>query len=95
MQPEFINVSPEAETEIIIRRRADIVAETQQEHGSGGYSRDQKRALWWIVGIISAALVSATVRHEVMLSLVVQSQSDTKEAVHEIRDDIKAMRGGK
>jgi len=85
------HVNGQIDTDIIIR--SHDMSGAQEEHGSGGYSRDQKRALWWIVGLIAAALVSATVRHEVMLSLVVQSQSDTKDVIHEIRDDIKAIRG--
>ena len=59
MQPEFENVRPEDETDIIIRKpREGQVAQTEQGHGSGGYRMDQRDLLKWILATATIGTVS-------------------------------------
>lgn len=76
------DIDPTADTEAL---------EREPTHGSGGYTRDRIRALWWIVGLLAVAIVSAVVRHEVMLGSVLQAQADTKDDVREIKGDVKSL----
>ena len=51
IEPEFTNVDPESETDVIIRNRREEQMDQPAEHGhgSGGYRMDQRDLLKWVL----------------------------------------------
>jgi len=63
MQPEFVDVHPEDETDVIVRTAKDQTMPShaqpqQQGHGSGGYRMDQRDLLKWILAAATLGTAS-------------------------------------
>ena len=58
MQPEFNDVNPEDETDVIVRTGKEKKVSHQDGSGSGGYRMDQKDLLRWVLATATIGTLS-------------------------------------